>query len=229
MTGAGGFADYGTVFKVTLAGVKTTLYLFQGGNDGVTPGGPLVSGTDENFYGVTAGGVTSAGANPYYCGAVFKITPAGVLTVLHDFLGGADGDQPESQLIQGVDGNFYGTTEAGATADLGTVFRITPDGTELVLHSFQGGADGDGPGPLLQGSDGNFYAATSDGGSFNCGTIHQLTPAGVKTTLYSFQGCTGQNASDGANPVALIEGGDGSFYGTTAAGSTNNDGTVFKF
>jgi len=222
-TASGGTSGKGTVFKVTPAGVETVLYSFTGGTtDGVSPRAALIQGSDGNFYGTTSGGGTSN------TGTVFKVTPAGVETVLYSFAGGTtDGVSPRAALIQGSDGNFYGTTASGGTSGKGTVFKVTPAGVETVLYSFTGGTtDGSVPvAALIQGSDGNFYGTTSSGGASSVGTVFKITPAGVETALHSFAGGT----SDGGQPIAaLIQGGDGNFYGTTSSGSANNTGTVFK-
>jgi uncharacterized repeat protein (TIGR03803 family) len=221
-TSGGGPNFNGTVFKITPAGVMTMLHSFTGGTtDGSSSNASLIQGVDGNFYGTTAGG----GANGK--GTVFKITPAGVETVLYSFTGGTtDGSLPTSALIQGSDGNFYGTTEGAAPSNHGTVYRVTPAGVETVLHTFAGGADGDGPAAaLIQGSDGNFYGTTYNGGTNNLGTVFKITPAGVETILRSFVG----GSTDGNYPAAsLIQGGDGNFYGTNYSGGASNSGTLFK-
>ena len=132
---------------------------------------------------------------------------------------------PEAGLVQGSDGNFYGTTYVGGANGDGTVFKTTPSGTLTTLYSFAG-SDGDTPvAGLVQSRDGNFYGTTSAGGVNDGGTVFKITPSGTLTTLYSFAG----NGSDGANPFAeLVQGSDGNFYGTTLSGGENNDGTVFK-
>jgi uncharacterized repeat protein (TIGR03803 family) len=206
----------GTVFKITPAGVETMLYSFTGGADGKAPS-TLIQGSDGNFYGTTSGG----GATGY--GTLFKITPAGVETVLYSFTNDGRGSITPSALVQGSDGNFYGTALDGGTH--GTVFKITPAGVETVLYSFMGGSDGAAPNTLMTGSDGNFYGTTSGQDTTGNGTVFEITPAGVETVLHSFAG----GATDGAGPNVLIRGGDGSFYGTTASGGTNDTGTVFKF
>jgi uncharacterized repeat protein (TIGR03803 family) len=209
-TGNGGPTGQGTVFKITPGGVETLLYAFAAG-DGNSPQGALTQGTDGNFYGTTSGG------GSYFNGTVFKLTPAGVETTLHAFAGGtADGRIPAAGLIQGNDGNLYGTTQFGGTADFGTVFKITPDGVETLLHSFAGGTDGDLPeADLIQGNDGKFYGTTALGGtSCNCGTVFTITPAGAETVLYAFTGLSGDASSPKA---ALVQGSDGNFYGAAAA------------
>jgi uncharacterized repeat protein (TIGR03803 family) len=229
-TDLGGPHEDGTVFSMTSAGTETALYSFAGGSsDGQNPQASLIQGSDGNFYGTTAfGGANghSGGANGD--GTVFKITPSGTETVLYSFAGGSsDGSLPAASLIQGSDGNFYGTTEAGGAHGDGTVFKITPSGTETVLYSFAGGSsDGSLPAAgLIQGSDGNFYGTTEAGGAGTVGTVFKITPSGTETVLYSFAG----GSSDGSSPGAgLIQGSDGNFYGTTLLGGANEAGTVFK-
>lgn len=224
----------------------------------------LVQGTDGNLYGTTEeGGIGAFGGGPgggQFGGSVFRITPgvSGSLTTLYSFCalsGCADGQAPMGALVQGADGNFYGTTAYGGTGTAcsngnpnllgcGTVFEITPGGTLTTLYSFctqSGCPDGQNPiAGLIQGSDGNFYGTTQDGGSAPsahcsdnpCGTIFEITPApsGTLTTLYSF--CVkGEGCTSGGGPVApLVQDTNGDFYGTTtAAGSiSSNNGTVFR-
>jgi uncharacterized repeat protein (TIGR03803 family) len=194
------------------------LYSFTGTNDGSNPVGGLVQGTDGDFYGTTYGGGTN-GAN----GTVFKITANAVLTSLHSF-SGSDGSFPEAGLIQGSDGNFYGTTYYGGMNDWGTVFKITPDGTLTSLYSFTGGDDGGNPqAALVQASDGNLYGSTYDGGADSQGTLFKITTDGTLTTIWSF------NYANGSSPYGvLVQGSDGNLYGTAQAGGTNSYGTVFK-
>ncbi len=230
-TSGGGADGVGTVFKMTPAGVLTTLVEFTGdgaSNKGAYPFAGLVPGSDGNFYGTTAlGGASDSGT-------VFKMTLAGVLTTLVEFTGnGASnkGAQPRADLIQGSDGNFYGTTLTGGATGFGTVFKMTPAGVLTTLVEFTGnGATDKGRNPqagLVQGSDGSFYGTTSQGGAIGFGTIFKMTPAGVLTTLVEF---TGNGATNkGRNPQAgLVQGSDGSFYGTTQSGSAGGVGTVFK-
>ena len=217
----GGASDSGTVFKITPAGSLTTLYSFAG-SDGRLPYAGLVQGTDGNFFGTTHSGGTSG------LGTVFEITPAGALRTLHSFTSYSDGAYPYAGLVQGTDGNFYGTTDSGGTGYHGTIFKITPAGALTTLYSF--GVNGDGAYPdagLVQGTDGNFYGTTSYSGDGNSGTVFKITPAGVLTTLFSFMSIT--SYGDGAHPYAeLVQGNDGSFYGTTDSGGANYHGTIFK-
>src|ERR1039457_5524044 len=112
-------------------------------------------------------------------------------TNLYSFVGSPnDGNDPEAGLVQGSDGNFYGTTYDGGTNNdnYGTVFRISPNGSETNLHSFVGSPnDGAHPiGGLVQGSDGNFYGTTEVGGTNGDGTVFRISPSGNYTNLYSF-------------------------------------------
>ncbi|MGO8673906.1 MAG: choice-of-anchor tandem repeat GloVer-containing protein [Capsulimonadaceae bacterium] len=208
----------GSVYKMTPNGAVTVLYSFSG-PDGQNPTGGLVEGTDGNFYGTTQNGGT------YGDGTVFKITSAGSLTTLYSFTGGTDGGFPICTLVQGNDGNFYGTTtESGAFGD-GTVFKITPGGALTTLYSFTGGTDGAYPQTgLVQGWDGNFYGATSYYGAHDNGAIFKITPAGVVTALYSL------TLNDGQYMMApMVQGLDGNLYGTMDWGGSSGDGTVFQF
>ena len=221
-TGAGGTSDDGTVFKITPSGTETVLHAFaKSGSDGEIPYAGLIQGSDGNLYGTTYNGGASG------LGTVFKVTPSGTETVLYSFAGGSDGDHPYGGVIQGSDGNFYGTTYQGGTSGFGTVFKVTPSGTETVLYTFAGGSS-DGAYPeagLIQGSDGNFYGNTLQGGASGLGIVFKLAPSGTETVLHSFAG----GSSDGANPSAnLVQGSDGNLYGSTGAGGTSSNGTFFK-
>ena len=223
----------GTIFKITPNGMLTSLHSFcslSGCADGASPIAGLVQGTDGNLYGTTSQG----GAAGSY-GTVFKITSSGTLTTLHTF-GSTDTDglYPMGGLVQGADGDFYGTTSSGGGANYdGTVFKITPTGTLTILYSFDG-TDGASPtGRLVQVTDGNFYGTTAYGGvsptcpySNGCGTVFKITPSGVLTTLHSFSGTDGNNPS-----AALVQATNGDFFGTTEDGGAHAHapyGTVFK-
>jgi uncharacterized repeat protein (TIGR03803 family) len=144
--------------------VLTTLWIFANGVDGANSYAQLVQGLDGNFYGTTSG----SGSGPSGNGTVFRITSSGSLTTLWSFIGCSDGGYPMAGLVQGSDGNFYGTTDGlgfGPSA-YGTVFRVTPGGTLTTLWSFTNGVDGASSyAALVQGLDGNFYG-TTDGSGF---------------------------------------------------------------
>ena len=166
----------GTIFSLGVAGFKT-VYLFCSQTmcaDGSRTTA-LLQGTDGNLYGVTAGGGDQTNCSGG-CGTIFKLTTAGTLTTLHTFCaqkGCPDGFSP-SALVQGTDGNFYGTTGGGGgSTDDGTVFEITPGGTLTTLHVFSG-PDGNEPEGLTQGTDGAFYGTTASGGNSGFGVAFRL-------------------------------------------------------
>ncbi|HTS18738.1 MAG TPA: choice-of-anchor tandem repeat GloVer-containing protein [Verrucomicrobiae bacterium] len=227
----------GTVFRVTPSGGCTILYSFGSQpNDGASPSAGLIQGSDGWFYGTTPYGGTQGH------GTVFRISASGSYTNLYSFTGGSDGAFPSAELVLGVDGNFYGTTEYGGAYSYGTVYRLTPGGGVTNLHSFGGGGPfvGDGANPigrLVQGSDGNFYGTTISGGSRRgcidgCGTVFRVSPSGSYTNLYSFMGNTFVSnivVNDGSEPGGgLVQGSDGYFYGTTGEGGTSEEGTAFR-
>ena len=223
-TSVGGSIGLGTVFKITPGGTSTILHSFSGA-DGDAPLSELVRASDGNFYG------TTSQVGPNGLGSVFKITSAGTLTTLTGFVqGGSRGSSPYGGLVQGSDGNLYGTTYAGGTSanctgGCGVVFKITTGGTLTVLHNFTS-ADGARPqARLLKASDGNFYGTTFEGGANGAGTVFKITSGGTFTLLHSFV----FNQSEGSQPAAgLIQATDGNLYGTTSNGGTRGFGTIFR-
>jgi len=218
----------GTVFRITPSGKLTVVYSFcaiTACADGESPSS-LIQAKNGSFYGTTASG----GANR--SGTVFEVTPAGELTTLYNFCslsGCADGFNALSGVIEGKDGNFYGTTEFGGITNAncpsgcGTVFKITPSGTLTTLHSFDFTDGMQVQAGLVQGSNGKFYGTANEGGADGYGTVFEITSGGSFTTLHNFQW------TDGANPDgALIQGSNGTFYGTTSGGTNSNAGTVFE-
>jgi uncharacterized repeat protein (TIGR03803 family) len=184
-----------------------------------------------NFYGTTVAG------GAHNDGTVFEITAAGKLRTLYSFCSQTnctDGDQPFAGLVQGGNGNFYGTTELGGDVTdcvpygCGTVFKITPSGTLITLHSFVGTDGGYPQAGVVKATDGNVYGTTTLGGANGYGTIFELTKAGTLTTLYSF--CSQTGCTDGENLYGngLVQATNGNFYGTTYGGGANGDGTVFS-
>ena len=161
-----------------------------------------------------------------------KSAQAQTLTTLHTF-DSTDGSRPFGTLVQGTDGNLYGTTSAGGPNGAGTVFKITPSGMFTMLYSFcnAGGFCADGEFPeegFVQASNGNFYGTTYQGGTHGSGTIFKITASGTLTTVYNFCPlggfCTDGNAPHGG----LIQAPDGNLYGTTYSGGQTNFGTVFR-
>lgn len=218
--------QFGFLYRMTPAGVLTTLETFDG-THGTSPN-PPVQATDGNFYGTTQFG----GTGTCNCGVVYKLTPAGKLTVLHNFAGfPSDGSRPLGVLAQGNDGNFYGVTFSGgaSSTNQGTVFKITPSGVYTVLHSFNdvGGTDGLNPWTgVIAGTDGNLYG-TSQGGAHNGGTLFKITPTGQMTILYNF--CSVAGCADGFFPqTPIVQHTNGKFYGSTESGGASGlNGGVF--
>jgi uncharacterized repeat protein (TIGR03803 family) len=170
-TAAGGPGNFGTVFKMNATGVETVLYTFTGGTDGENPNGPLVRDASGNLYGTT----TYGGA--YTSGTVFKLDGNGTKTVLHSFGADKDGQFPMSGLIVDAAGNFYSTTQDGGEYGWGTVFKLDATGTETVLYSFTGKADGKYTiGPVARDAVGNLYGTTQQGGTKSCGVVFKLKP-----------------------------------------------------
>ncbi len=207
----------------------TVLYNFTGGTDGGTPyAGLLGDDRKGNLLGTTYQG----GAYGY--GVVFKLDKSGKLTVLHSFTGGADGGYPYAGLIRSGNGNLYGTTYQGGSSNAGTVFKVSKQGTETVLHNFAGGAkDGCNPaGALLEeglyGNKGTLYGTTYGCGAYGYGVVFKLTPWGKLTVLHSFAGAT----TDGAYPMFTGLFRDhhvkANFYGVTEEGGASGYGVLYK-
>lgn len=221
----GGADDDGVVFKVAPDGTETVIHSFSD----QSPRSGLMRDKEGNFYGTAAGGC---------CGLVYKLARNGTETVLYTFTGGADGNGPgfSGGLIADKAGNLYGTTVGGGVYGEGIVFKIAPDGTETVLHSFMGGRDGSIPdGGVIADEAGNLYGTTYMGGATGCGggcgTVFKLAPDGTETVLYSF--CSLANCFDGGFPESgLVKDKAGNLYGTTteygAAACGEECGAVFK-
>ncbi len=221
------------------AWTETVLYNFAGGaGDGANPLG-LAAGANGVLYGVTrAGGASNAGT-------VFALAPpesgssAWTETVLYNF-GGApnDGGAPTA-VSSGAGGVLYGTTSAGGSLNMGTVYALTPPASggawsETVLHNFLGGNDGATPfGGVAIGTGGLFYGVTDNGGTGacfdGCGTVYSMTPgesggSWSEVILYNFNG-----GAHGSNPIGGVTvAASGALYGTTGNGGSHRAGTVFK-
>jgi uncharacterized repeat protein (TIGR03803 family) len=220
------FGGDGTVFKITTNGVLTRIYSFANGTDGANSTASLALGKDGNLYGTTPSG----GTDGY--GSVFKVTTNGVLTTLYSFTGATDGSTPNAGVIQGKDGNFYGTTAYGGAYDVdrggdGTIFKMTTAGALTTLASFNDTNGYDPEAVLVQAVDGILYGTTTSGGADGLGTLFKITTNGVFTPLITFHG------ANGAQPRAgLVQGTDSYLYGTTLANGPVNlvlgNGTVLK-
>lgn len=219
-----GGTELGRVYKLTLAGAYTSLYSFKGGPTDVQNPHGLVQGSDGNLWGMGDGG-GAVGGN----GGVFKITPAGKETLVYSFQGGTDGQNPYTSLIQGSDGNYYGTTEGSGGSDIGTVFKLTPKGVETVLYNFPNQTDGAFPRlPLTQGPDGLLYGIATDcaGGGCSQAGLFDITTKGVYANLYLYPIEGGNNNSLPYSPLLLST--DGTFYSVTEGGGSNLVGTFYS-
>lgn len=216
---AGGTYGYGTIFKLTTAGVYTVLKHFNYTPDGGNSYGSVIQAKDGNLYGMTYWGGSKGS------GTIFKITTAGVFTVLRHLTSLTDGASARGDLVQGTDGFLYGVTSGGGANYNGTIFKISTSGTFTVLKALTGGTEGGNPtGSLIQATDGSFYGLnTNASGGFN-GSIFKITSTGTLTVLKKFT-----LATEGGYPAgSLFQNTDGALYGLTTQGGQNFSGTLFK-
>ena len=210
------------VVETPATNAQTYTVLYNLTANSADPWGPQFLGTfaqarDGNMYGTSQNGGT------LNHGAIFKLTPTGVLTVIHSF-DLTNGGVPHGGLTLGTDGFLYGTTCNGGANNGGTFFQISTTGTYRVVHNFNL-ANNEGYCPEatpIQGNDGNFYGTTTAAPNPGHGTIYKMTSAGGLTTLHTF------NDADGETPLALVLGIDGSLYGTSRYGGSSNIGAAFK-
>ncbi len=216
-----GAKNVGSVFKITTGGTWTSIYDFcplTSCTDGAYPMGGVTLGFDGNLHGTTQGGGSGN------AGTVFKISSGGTLATQHSFVNGTDDSVPVFATLQGQDGNTYGVSLGQYNTQYGAFFKISASGVFTVLHDFTY-TDGAYPTLPTQGTDGNFYGTAVLGGSKALGVVYKMTAAGKITVLHNFTGYP----SDGTYPKGmLVQGNDGSFYGTTYQGGSNNNGSVFK-
>jgi uncharacterized repeat protein (TIGR03803 family) len=229
MGGCGG-NGCGVVFEVAPGGGETVLHVFQGAPDGSRPAAGLIMDGSGNLWGTTSEGGGSANCNGG-CGTVFEVAPNGTETILYSFKGETDGCFPMAGLILDSAGDLYGTAEACGADNYGTVFEVTPGGSETTLHSFQSGADGELPlAGLVMDNSGNLYGTTPFGGGTeckklggDCGTIFEVTAKGREKILYAFR-----NAQGSYPAASLLLGAHVALFGTTEAGGKGNHGVVFE-
>jgi len=211
------------VYMLNSSGTLTLLHNFAGGaTDGCYPSGNLVLDETRNLYGTTQQCGSSGG------GVVWKLDKSGKETVLHNFSGGTDGVVPTGGLLRDKAGNLYGTTSQGGASNDGVIFKITPRGKEIILHTFTGGAT-DGKYPtytsLLMDAQGTIYGVTEEGGTADGGIVYKLSKSGKLTVLHSFTGGT----TDGCNVLGIpFMDKTGNIYGTTSSCGTSKLGTVWK-
>jgi uncharacterized repeat protein (TIGR03803 family) len=217
-TESGGSAGLGNVFRLSKTGKVTTLHSFVG-SDGANPYlTGLLLGNKGNLYGVAQLG------GSFNEGVIYRVTTKGKFKVLHNFAGGTtDGCVPMGIPVMDKQGNLYGTSEACGSSSYGTVWELTPQGVEIVLHNFIA-SDGAFPyaGVVLDGK-GNLYGDTQVGGSVGYGTVYRLNAGGGITLLHSF------DQTNGANPYGgVIRDSHGTLYGTVSDGGTDSDGIVWS-
>jgi uncharacterized repeat protein (TIGR03803 family) len=225
----GGTKNRGTAFKISSSGALTTLYSFRYAQPASAG---MILASDGNFYGGTNGGGT------YHGGEIYGMSASGTVKSAYSFCAlpnCADGYEPRG-LVQGTDGDLYGTTFQGGGNGGGTVYKLNANGDLSTLYNFcaqTNCTDGAQPFWLIEGSDGKFYGTTVDGGQYanGAGTVFQVTANGTMTTLHSF--CAQTNCTDGYAPQGLVQGIDGYFYGTTYWGGANGQplggyGTIYK-
>jgi uncharacterized repeat protein (TIGR03803 family) len=205
---------YGVFFSATTGGTLTDVYDVD-----YVPWGGASLGTDGNFYSTNYDGGASG------CGQVFKVTPGGVVTFLHDF-SGVDGSFPVSAPVEAPNGVFYGASFSDAEGpcyNLGVIYSVTSTGTFNALHTFTG-PDGSNPeAQLAVGSDGNLYGGTQYGGTNNDGVLFRITPGGTYTVLHNLAGTDGNEILRG-----LVLARDGNLYGVTYNGGTGGNGVIFR-
>lgn len=225
-TTGGGSGGYGVVFKVTTTGEFTKLVDFTGGSTGDARGSVphgLMLHADGFFYGVTqAGGAAAAGT-------VFRMTPAGELTLLVE-LTGASGARPGSEPLGplvAVGGLLYGVTRSGGAAGLGVIFEVSTSGSWRTLAEFTGISGlkpGANPaGPLVLHGDGELYGTTEFGGVNDFGTVFKVTTAPSYSVVRHFDDPTGSQPAG-----HLAAGPDGLLYGATSGGGAAGRGTAYK-
>ena len=223
-TASGGSTNSATFFRMTPDGDLTTLATFPSAYGAGPRHATLVQSPAGELYGTTMSG------GPADAGTVFKVTTNGVLTLLHTFTGGADGGNPLASLVQGADGNFYGTAQVGGDFDAGTVFSITTNGVLSTLVSFAGTNGATPQTGLTRGDDGALYGGTelggpgyADGVGTGYGTVFKLTTNGGFSMLAAFA------YTNGFGPVSgLAFGPDGELYGTIEDGGNGQSGEVFR-
>lgn len=221
-TASGGKGQDGVVYKITSStGAYSTIYTFTA-TTGNYPIAPPTQGTDGNLYiPVSLGGTNG-------CGTIVKITTAGALQGSYDFPCGAGGAFPIGPLVQASNGDFYSTTQDGGTNGEGTIYQVTTSLGVSVLHSF-GALFGDGEYPgagLLLATDGNYYGSAAEGGTYDDGILFNTTVGGIYTNLYSFNNSTNLMQMSPLSPP--VQNTNGSFYGVTEFGGTNNQGTIYS-
>jgi len=204
----------GALFEIASDGGFHVLYTFVAKSKlGATPWGGLIEDGQGNLYGTTSK-------------AVFRFTPGGAMTILHHFdLSNGDGTLPVGELVRDGEGNLYGATARGGAFGGGTIYKLTPGGTETILHAFDmhNHQTGSPKGGLVMDAAGNLYGTTFIGDD-NPGSAFKLAPDGTYTILHDFSG-----AGDGESPIgSLAADANGHLFGMTSSGGFRGCGTVFQ-
>jgi uncharacterized repeat protein (TIGR03803 family) len=223
VTYLGGVYGQGTIFEFSTNHALVSLFSFNGTN-GALPWGGLIQASNGNFYGTTSSGGLGFSNGFGGNGTIFMVSPSGVFSNLYSFTGGNDGATPYGTLVQGTNGNLYGTAYSGGSGGAGVIFDWILDPSEWVVFPFNG-ANGSGPSAgLTLGCDGNLYGTTSAGGTKNAGTIFRLNYAGTLTTLYNFT----EIGSDGGTPYSPLLQLGRKLYGTTFSGGLYSNGIIYR-
>ena len=233
ITLAGGASDCGTVYRVSRRGVETQVYAFGGtrSSGGCLPTSALALDSAGHLYGATLSGGKRGR------GTVYRLTPGTAssptrYTVLHRFLGGADGNAPMGGVVlDAAQQQLYGTTSEGGTGGRGTVFACAVDGRrERVIYAFKPTGSGDGglpTGPLAIDDAGVLYGTTRSGGVDDMGTVFTLDPSsGAESVLHRFAGPAAADGEDPSGGVLIDAAGE--LVGTTPLGGSDNTGTIFE-
>jgi uncharacterized repeat protein (TIGR03803 family) len=227
----GGTFGCGTVYELVRsrsAWTENVLHNFPcDGSDGLGPLSGVIFDDVGNLWGVTVGGGSAA------WGTVFRLTPPSTAggswteTVVYNFQGGNDGEEPFSGMVYAGNNKFYGFTPYGGSNGWGVFYEVTASGTERVLHTF-GVSDGQAPDavPILD-SLGNVYGTTNVAGPGGNGTVFKFTPptSGVhwlETGLFSF------NGTDGNSCQGIVFDSAGNLYGSSFGGGTSGNGVIFE-
>ena len=209
-----GTNNTGAVYKISPTGAESVVFNFPSNWSFCFSG--LTVGSDGNFYGTC---FSTPGGN----GGIFKLTPAGVFTDVHDF-NGVNGDtEPLYAPIQASDGNYYGVTGYDPYS-CGNVYKLTAAGVYTSLHTFTGKDCGPAS-SLFQASDGSLYGTlyTCSINADGLGCVYKITTAGVFTEIYGFPSSSGYHPCTG-----VIQGKDGKLYGATNLAAANNSGSIYK-
>ncbi len=222
VTVLGGSANSGVVFKLALDGTKFSVLHHFTGPDGDIPLGKLALvsvGGVQYLYGTTEKGGASGN------GTLFRLTTGGKnFSVVHDFAGGVGGSAPHSGVIL-LNGKLFGTTARGGSSNLGTVYKIKPDGTAFVVTHHFLGADGEDPELGTLKTDGTqLYGTTYFGGASNSGVVFKINQSGTSyTVLHSFAG-----GAAGAHPNNEVVVAGGLIYGTLLTDCAFASGGIYR-